>query len=147
MTWIVGIWGRPGSNSEKIALHIGNRIGAPVVNFVASPDAPMASHLVMVAANHGDAEVPEDIEKFLQRRGSEIDRWVVLEIGNYYGFDDWSYGARERIALYLDSIRKGGEVVPGAGIDTLPHIDWVTLDRWCDTIRSVVPAKDVAHAE
>jgi flavodoxin len=134
MRWKVGCWGRPGSNSAKIAAHIAQRIGGELVDFHSRHDAPIPAHLVIVTPNHGDAEVQEDVEKFLVARGREVAQWVVLEIGNYYGFDDWSYGARERIALYMKKQGKPEEALPGGGIDTLPQIDWATLDRWCEMV-------------
>ena len=51
------------------------------------------------------------------------------------------FGARERIALYMKKNGKGDEALPGAGIDTLPHTDWATLDRWCATVFR----KEAAH--
>ena len=141
MTWKVGCWGRPSSNSAKIAMHIAQRAGLEFVDFFSRSDASMPAKLVIVTPNHGDAELQEDVEKFLVARGKEIGQWVVLEIGNYYGFDDWSYGARERVALYMKKNGKPEEALPGAGIDTLPQIDWATLDRWCDTVFK----KEAAH--
>jgi hypothetical protein len=134
MAWKIGCWGRPGSNSAKLAAHIAQRAGLEMVDFYGNRDAAVPSELVIVTPNHGDAEVQEDVENFLVARGREVQRWVVLEIGNYYGFDDWGYGARERIALFMKKNGKGDEALPGAGIDTLPQIDWATLDRWCDTV-------------
>jgi len=134
MTWEVGCWGRPGSNSAKIAAHVASRARLNLVDFFTQPGAPVPPCLIVVTPNHGDAEIQEDVEKFLVARGREVQRWVVLEIGNYYGFDDWSYGAREKIAAFLRKLGKGEEALPGAGIDTLPTIDWVTLDRWCDEV-------------
>jgi hypothetical protein len=140
MTWTVGCWGRPGSNSAKIAARIAQRAGLGLVDFFSNRDASVPSHLVIVTPNHGDAEVQEDVEKFLVARGHEVQQWVVLEIGNYYGFDDWSYGARERIALFMKRHGKPDEALSGGGIDTLPHVDWATLDRWCDTVLRVEAA-------
>ena len=141
MAWKIGCWGRPGSNSAKIAAHIAQRAGLELVDFYGDRDAAVPAELVIVTPNHGDAEVQEDVENFLVARGREVQRWVVLEIGNYYGFDDWGYGARERIALFMKKNGKGDEALPGAGIDTLPHIDWATLDRWCETVLH----KEAAH--
>jgi hypothetical protein len=141
MGWKIGCWGRPGSNSAKIAAHIAQRGGVELVDFFTDRDAPVPQALVIVTPNHGDAEVQEDVEKFLVARGKEVQQWVVLEIGNYYGFDDWSYGARERIALFMKKNGKPDEALPGGGIDTLPLIDWATLDRWCDTVFR----KEAAH--
>ena len=134
MAWKIGLWGRPGSNSAKIASYVGERVGLEVIDFHTLPLTPIPDGLLIISPNHGDAEVPEDLEKFLLARGGEINNWVVLEIGNYGGFDDWSYGARERIALYMKQQGKKDEAFPGAGIDTLPRIDWHNLTRWCDTI-------------
>lgn len=134
MSWEVGCWGRPGSNSARIAAHIAQRAGLEVINFYSEPEAQIPARLVIVTPNHGDAEVQEEVERFLLARGQGVQQWVVVEIGNYGGFDDWSFGARERIALFLKQIGKSDEALPGVGIDTLPRIDWTTLDRWCETV-------------
>ncbi len=143
MAWKVGCWGRPGSNSSKVAAHIARRAGIEVADFFAERDRPVPPQLLIVTPNLGDSEVPEEVERFLVARGPEIRQWVVVEIGNYYGFDDWSYGARERIALHLQSIGVADEALPGAGIDSLPLIDWATLDRWCDEVLLA----EAAHVE
>lgn len=143
MSWTVGCWGRPGSNSAKIAAHIAQRNGYALTDFFTQQVAAMPERLIILTPNHGDAEVQEDVEKFLVARGHEIQTWVVIEIGNYYGFDDWSFGARERIALYLKKLGKGEEALPGAGIDTLPQTDWKTIDRWCD----MLAAKEADHVQ
>jgi len=134
MMWKVGVWGRPGSNSHKIASHVGERVHIELADFFSQPGLAIPEGLVIVSPNYGDAEVPEDIEKFLINRSREINKWVVLEIGNYGGFDDWSFGARERIGLCMKKNGLSEEALPGVGLDTLPRIDWGTLDRWCDTV-------------
>jgi hypothetical protein len=141
MAWKIGCWGRPGSNSAKIAAHIAQRAGLEMIDFFSNREAAVPAKLVIVTPNHGDAEVQEDVENFLVARGQEVQQWVVLEIGNYYGFDDWGYGARDRIALFMKKNGKGDEALLGGGIDTLPMIDWATLDRWCDTVLQ----KEAAH--
>jgi hypothetical protein len=142
MNWTVGCWGRPGSNSAKVAAHIAHRANIPVMDFLSHPELPVPDNLIIVTSNLGDEEVPEDVERFLVSRGNEFRNWTIVEIGNYYGFDDWNYGAGNRIAMHFRYFKTANQTLIGVGIDSLPLIDFLTLDRWCDEVL----LKDNCHA-
>jgi hypothetical protein len=134
MGWIIGFWGRSGSNSAKVANHISNRANIPIVDFLADPQLAVPQNLIIVTSNLGDEEVPEDLERFLVKRGSEVRNWTIVEIGNYYGFDDWNFGAGNRIAMHLRGLKYARQILIGVGIDSLPMIDFRTLDSWCNEV-------------
>ncbi len=134
MEWIVGCWARPGSNSAKIATHISNRASIPIIDFLSDPGHPVPKKLIIVTSNLGDEEVPEDLERFLVKRGKEVENWTIVEIGNYYGFDDWNFGAGNRIAMYFRGFESASQSLTGVGIDSLPLIDFRTLDSWCNEV-------------
>jgi hypothetical protein len=134
MEWIVGCWGREGSNSAKVASHIANRAGIPVLDFLADPHREVPNNLIIVTSNLGDEEVPEELERFLVKRGREVRNWTIVEIGNYYGFDDFNFGAGNRIAMHFRGLQTPRQVLTGVGIDSLPFIDFRTLDCWCSEI-------------
>jgi hypothetical protein len=134
MDWIVGCWGRAGSNSAKVASHISNRAKIPVLDFLFNPRLPVPNNLIIVTSNLGDEEVPEELERFLVKRGNEVRNWTIVEIGNYYGFDDFNFGAGNRIAMHFRDFENAKQVLIGVGIDSLPFIDLRTLDAWCNDV-------------
>jgi hypothetical protein len=134
MEWIIGFWGRAGSNSAKVASHISNRAGIPIFDFVSNPQLQVPENLIIVTSNLGDEEVPEELERFLVKRANEVRNWTIVEIGNYYGFDDFNFGAGNRIAMHFRGFESASQILTGVGIDSLPFIDFRTLDSWCSEV-------------
>ncbi|MFN0186055.1 MAG: hypothetical protein ACKVQR_19750 [Aquabacterium sp.] len=128
--WTIGLWGRPESNAAKVASHLASRLQLPVVDYFSQPDAVTPASLLLVTPNMGDGEIPEPVEWFVRDRCATLTRFGVVEIGNFYGFDDWGFGAGDRIRKVLAG-RGLEEGIRPLSLDTLPQIDWDTLERWC----------------
>src|SRR3569832_617502 len=86
-----------------------------------------------------DDEQQADKESFLVREALRLDGkpYAICELGNYYGYDDFNFGA-ERILQYFLEAAGGIELVEPFSMDSLPYKDWVGLSRWCDLINKTV---------
>lgn len=84
---------------------------------------------ILVASTWGDGELQEDMEHILVSDSLQsIKKVSLVELGNYYGYDDFSFGAAEIMEKFL--LGKGVIIEDILSIDSLPKIDWETLERW-----------------
>jgi|GEM_PF-771223 len=95
--------------------------------------------LLFFSSTWGDGELQADMESFLVREALRLDGkpYAICELGNYYGYDDFNFGA-ERILQYFLEAAGGIELVEPFSMDSLPYKDWVGLSRWCDLINKTV---------
>ncbi|MBL8488358.1 MAG: flavodoxin-like domain-containing protein [Rhodocyclaceae bacterium] len=125
----------PNSNSMRVAQHVRDRIGIPGFH-VDDAEIPMEPETtwIIVVPNYGDGEIQAAMETFLVRTALPLRRFVVIELGNYYGFDDWGYGAADKVQRLLGN--RGGQLVfTSLSMDSLPQLDWPTLDRWISALQ------------
>ncbi len=118
----------------KHALAKGNVAGGNSPPEVADYDL-----VILVVATYGDQEVQDNMESFITsvRSAWAAKPYVVCELGNYYGYDDYTFGSGAIIDGYLQqqgAIRKWAL----ASIDTLPQIDWKAVDKWIDRLNNAL---------
>ena len=63
--------------------------------------------------------------------------YVVCEIGNYYGYDDFELGAGRIIIKHMENL-KGNSLLPLYSIDTLPLLDERKLDKLVVSLNSIL---------
>lgn len=95
--------------------------------------------LIFLASTWGDGELQVDMERFFvqYRVALEGRHYAVCELGNYYGYDDFEFGALRIIQYHLQSWG-GRELVEPFSMDSLPRKDWAGFARWCDLLNRTV---------
>jgi flavodoxin len=95
--------------------------------------------LIFFSSTWGDGELQVDMEAFLVRASLQLDGklYAICELGNYYGYDDFNFGA-ERILHYFLHDAGGVELAEPFSMDSLPHKDWIGLERWCQLINQKI---------
>lgn len=130
------IFGSTNGRTRRVVREVVAQLGRPIEAFDAgeglTPErvAPFDTWLFF-APTYGDEELQPDLERFvfgLSRR-LEGTRFAVCELGNYYGYDDLSFGAARIIRDRLMGLG-ACEFVEPASIDSFPQMDWDTLRRW-----------------
>lgn len=86
---------------------------------------------------YGDAELPLDMEDFLQKIKLTNKKFIVCELGNYYGYDDYQFGALKIIKSHLISLG-WQESMEGLSLDSLPRINWDAYYAWCERLNGHV---------
>jgi flavodoxin len=88
-----------------------------------------------LASTWGDGELQLDMELFFSRNKVDLHRqpYAICELGNYYGYDDFEFGALNIMRHHVEGWN-ACEVVEPFSMDSLPHKDWKNLGRWCDRI-------------
>lgn len=120
----------PASNTMKVVEFIQERTGASAYH-VDDQTRPAGDGLrwVVVVPNYGDGEIQAVMENFIVEREYDIREFSVVELGNYYGMDDWAFGAAGKLARVLEA-RNARPFFSHLSLDTLPKIDWDTLGKW-----------------
>lgn len=88
-----------------------------------------ADVVVFICPTYGDEELPHAMEDFLTNIQIESKNYVVCETGNYYGYDDFQFGASRIIEGYLNGLG-WKKFYPSFSVDALPTIDWEPFDIW-----------------
>lgn len=93
-----------------------------------------ADVILFICPTYGDEELPHDMEDFLLNLNAAIKKnFVVCEIGNYYGYDDFEFGAKNIIQKYLSSLG-WKKFFNGLSLDVIPEIRWKVLNSWKDKL-------------
>jgi flavodoxin len=87
--------------------------------------------IVFVCPTYGDEELPPEMEKFIICL-DVVKKFTVCETGNYYGFDDFSFGARKIIENWLKD--SGWEMLNGFSLDTYEPINWRPFEKWIESL-------------
>lgn len=87
--------------------------------------------LFFLTPTYGDQELQEDIENFLVsiHSGLKGKKFIIIEIGNYYGYDDYTFGSGKIIRHLLEKYH-ATEFCEGLSMDSLPLLDWNALNKW-----------------
>ena len=94
---------------------------------------------LVFSPTYGDAELQPDMEQFIARFDLTLaDKYyAICELGNYYGYDDFEFGAMKIIRYHLDKLR-GNELINPLSMDSLPKKDWEALAAWCKRVNDIV---------
>jgi flavodoxin len=89
--------------------------------------------LAFFCPTYGDEELQDDMEDFLD--GLQVDltgkQFAICELGNYYGYDDFSLGAMRIIRRRLIELH-GTELCEPLSLDSFPAIAWGHLLQWVE---------------
>ena len=132
------IYGSKTGNSWKVAHRIGEALNCTkisnakdlLISCANIGDVFIKNDInILIASTWGDGELQEDMERFLITPSELTDlKFMIIELGNYYGYDDFSFGAGKIMANIVNA--KGGEVIDMISVDSLPIIDWETVHIW-----------------
>lgn len=88
-----------------------------------------ADVVIFICPTYGDEELPHMMEDYLLSINSNPRYFVVCELGNYYGYDDFTFGAKKIIESYLINIG-WKKFFKGLSLDSIPTIDWQIFFKW-----------------
>jgi flavodoxin len=126
--------------TRQVAGQIVQNLRHPTDLFEASAarDLEAFRTLILVAPTHGDAELHDDMESFLQRLTLRGRRYVLCELGNYYGYDEPGFGSVRIMRARLNAL-DWSEAFPSLSLDALPELDWPDLAAWIERLNRWQP--------
>jgi flavodoxin len=97
-----------------------------------------AGLLILFCPTYGDEELPPPIDRLSADAAAAPARFVICELGNFYGYDSASFGALKILKARFEA-RGGTAFAPHLSLDAMPRPDWDTLERWCRQVRAALP--------
>ena len=134
------LYGSSHGRTRKVVADAVSRLRFPVdvqdVKELKSPAGLKAYGLwVVFCPTYGDEELQPDIEAFLGSLEPDLKgvQFTICELGNYYGYDDFAFGALQIIRLELE--KRGANLwSTPLSLDSLPKIPWEQLYRWVESL-------------
>ena len=100
----------------------------PDASSITQIDKLWADVILFLCPTYGDEELPHNMETFLISL-TDTKMYVICELGNYYGYEDFGFGAKKIIETVLN--QKGWtKFHKGLSLDSFPTIDWNTFNKW-----------------
>ena len=98
---------------------------------------------VFLTPTAGNEELAEPFERLFDREDLNFSHseYAVCELGNYYGYDLYEYGAAKTLRRLIEG-RGGRQFHPMLSLDTLPLTDWELFDGWAESLRLRIAKHD-----
>lgn len=99
--------------------------------------------LMFFSPTYGDEELQPDMEKFITNFSLDMSgkSFVICELGNYYGYEDFSFGAMSIIRRLLLELG-GKELCSPLSLDAMPRVEWSHLHRWVEYVNGNLNSHD-----
>lgn len=134
------IYGSTTNNTRQVVARLPKQLSFPVdvVEISTIQDVNLLDQydlLIFLASTWGDAELQVDMEAFFVRQSISLNGkpFAICELGNYYGYEDFDFGALRIMEHYLQ-VWEGRELIEPFSMDSLPRKDWINLARWCELL-------------
>lgn len=98
--------------------------------------------LIILCPTYGDEELPPEMEKWITNAQVAEKRFAICELGNYYGYDDYTFGAAKIIRHQLLSLG-WKEFFRPLSLDSLPSIEWDDLHQWAGEINAIFERNNI----
>lgn len=95
---------------------------------------------LFICPTYGDEELPLDMEKYLCELTETNRFYVICELGNYYGYDDFEFGAIKIIEYHLKKLG-WNKFYPSFSFDSLPIMDWEPFLKWKERLENAIQNK------
>lgn len=122
-------------NNALVAEIICEKFGCGSVAADSNPDLSPFDLVIVVVSNTGDEELSQPMEDYLFNLRLEGKRYFVCELGNYFGFENYS-GCKKVAFKLLDEL--GWDRLGDVSIDSLPTLDTVKLNEWLEKEAHVI---------
>ena len=138
------IYGSETGNSKIVAEKISKALDQPnkVKNVIEyTPEMlkenqfDLIMNFILVCPTWGDAELQLDFENFLFNFTADLTNknYAICELGNYYGYDDFEFGASRIIDHFMEKLH-GTKIIENLSLDSFPRKDYETLTRWTNEL-------------
>jgi flavodoxin len=91
--------------------------------------------LMFFSPTYGDEELQHDMEEFIRRFSLDLTgkQFAICELGNFYGYEDFSFGAMPILRRRLLELG-GKELCSPLSLDSMPRVNWEHLKRWIEYV-------------
>jgi flavodoxin len=121
-------------NGYMVAQAISKHFNCETIAIEDDPSVSQYKTLVIVASNRGDEELPKLMEDYLFGLRDAAKNYFVCELGNYFGFENYS-GCKKVVIQILDSL--GWKKLDDLSLDSYPEVDSAALEAWLRKISNL----------
>ena len=93
------------------------------------PDLTKFEIVLFFCPTYGDEELPSAMENFLEEITVSNKHYSICELGNYFGFEEESFGILPIFRNKLNSLN-WKEFFKPLSLDSLPDVEWDVLECW-----------------
>ena len=124
--------------TKQIAAHFEN-----CENILKNPNID-CNVLIVICPTYGDEELPLEMEDYLLNlKIKKMKFFVICETGNYYGYDDFTFGAGIILKNYFKNLGFE-EFHPMLSLDSIPKIDWDIFFKWKKELYEKIHIKSIS---
>ena len=116
-----------------VAKILADQFNCDIVAAEDNPSLLQFDTIIIVVSNVGDEEICQPMEDYLAALEVKNKKYMVCELGNYFGFEDYS-GCKKVVIKILDTL--GWKKISDVSLDSLPTLDMYGLNKWIETIKS-----------
>jgi len=102
-----------------------------------SQSPPLTGIVAFFCPTYGDEELPPVMDKFIYKIQTKSLQYILCELGNYFGQDDFEFGAAIIIKTKLDSLG-WAQIGNTLSLDSFPKIDWKSFYAWKNDIGDIL---------
>lgn len=121
-------------NNYLVAQAIGKHFNCGTCAAEDNPSLANFDLIFIVVSNIGDEELPQPMEDYLFNLRILNKKYVVCELGNYFGFENYC-GCKSVVIKLLDFL--GWTKLADISLDSLPTLDEDGLIKWLETLRLI----------
>ena len=117
-----------------VARIIADNLKCPLLAAEDDPPLNGLDDIIIVLSNTGDEEMPQPMEDFLASMVVRGKRYVVCELGNYFGFENYS-GCKKEVFKIAQALE--WKLLSDVSIDSYPAVDEESLQRWIASVKNL----------
>lgn len=138
------LYGSTHGKTSKVVTEVVEHLSMPVDVFnvrsvKASTQLADYDLLLFFSPTYGDEELQVDMEEFVLRNPLDLTgkHFAICELGSYYGYEDFSFGAMKILREHLLSW-KGTELCEPLSLDSFPRVNREHLLNWVDYLNGKI---------
>ena len=110
-------------------------------NVKANPSIENYDFVFFLSPTYGDEELPLDLEDYLINIKDKKKLFTVCELGNYFGYDEFSWGAAKIIYNFCIKKLNWHLFYPINSVDSFYNIDFPKILTWKDQLYNALKHK------
>ena len=115
------------SNNHRVAKKIASYFNCECTSVSDNPNLEDFETITFVMGNTGDEELPQPMEDFLLNLKTRNKKYLICEIGNYFGLESY-VGCKKIASRMLNDL--DWTKVSDISLDSVPDLDLSSLDKW-----------------
>ena len=133
---VIIIYSHKYGSNQTVAENISHIFGVKCVCVLDQPDLADYAIIIVIASNFGDEELHPNLEDFLSKQTITNKKYIVCELGNYFGYERDCFGCKKIVRNICKSLN--WEEINDISIDSFPNFDDRTFNFWISNLNGSI---------